>query len=310
MKRIISIIISVIILGVIYTKIPINQTISIIIASQKRWLILGFLLIIPVNLFIALRFRLLIPNRTNIRYLTCLRLVMIAQVLNLVLPAKMGDLTKAYILKKEQSFKGSLALSVVFFEKIVDFISILFWAITCSFFVYKKVGFIRLGTVVITSAFIVLLLVILVPAFSNIFFKGLRLLLPKNLKIKLDAFKVDWYEMQSYIRKNKLNTLKIAIVSILISFIFFFQGWIFILGLKAYLPFSYNLALMPYAVLAGLVPLTFAGIGSRDSAIILLYQSFIGAGPAAALGVLFATRFIFTAILGLPFLRSNKNKLW
>jgi len=56
--------------------------------------------------------------------------------------------------------------------------------------------------------------------------------------------------------------------------------WFFILSLKAWTPFLANLALAPLAILAGLLPLTLAGIGTRDAALIALYQPFFNAPTA------------------------------
>ncbi len=63
-----------------------------------------------------------------------------------------------------------------------------------------------------------------------------------------------------------------------------------------------NLALSPLAILAGLLPLTFAGVGTRDAALIVFYQPYFNAPTAAALGLLCTSRYIIPAIAGLPFL--------
>ncbi|HLE25359.1 MAG TPA: hypothetical protein VI935_06875, partial [Thermodesulfobacteriota bacterium] len=74
-------------------------------------------------------------------------------------------------------------------------------------------------------------------------------------------------------------------------------------SLKAWTPFLANLALAPLAILAGLLPLTLAGIGTRDAALIALYQPFFNAPTGAALGLLCTSRYLLPAICGLPLLR-------
>lgn len=59
-------------------------------------------------------------------------------------------------------------------------------------------------------------------------------------------------------------------------------------------------AMLPVIILAGLAPLMVAGIGTRDSAIVLLVGPIIGFDKAAALGVLFWLRYIGPGLAGLP----------
>jgi len=72
--------------------------------------------------------------------------------------------------------------------------------------------------------------------------------------------------------------------------------------LNAWTPFLISLALTPLAILAGLLPFTFAGIGTRDAAFIILYQPFFNAPTGAALGLLCTSRYLLPALMGLPFL--------
>ena len=61
-------------------------------------------------------------------------------------------------------------------------------------------------------------------------------------------------------------------------------------------------ARIPIVVLAGLIPLTFMGIGTRDTAIVALMQPFMSKETAAALGVLFWLRYLVPGVIALPLL--------
>jgi hypothetical protein len=50
-----------------------------------------------------------------------------------------------------------------------------------------------------------------------------------------------------------------------------------------------------------LFPLTFAGVGTRDAALVLFYAPYFASPTAAALGLLCTARYILPAIGGLPF---------
>jgi uncharacterized membrane protein YbhN (UPF0104 family) len=73
------------------------------------------------------------------------------------------------------------------------------------------------------------------------------------------------------------------------------------LALRGWVPFLDNLALAPLAILAGLIPLTFAGVGTRDAAVVGLYAPYLAPAAGAALGLLFTSRYFLPAIMGLPF---------
>src|SRR5688572_22145592 len=83
------------------------------------------------------------------------------------------------------------------------------------------------------------------------------------------------------------------------------QIWLFIFALRAACPFLANLALSPLAILAGLAPLTFAGVGTRDFALVLLYAAYFDAPTAAALGLLCTARYVLPAIGGIPFFQRH-----
>jgi uncharacterized membrane protein YbhN (UPF0104 family) len=108
--------------------------------------------------------------------------------------------------------------------------------------------------------------------------------------------------MQDYFWADRGRLLRIASTSVFLWFLHLLQIWLFILALKAWTPFVTNLGLAPLALLGGLLPLTFAGIGTRDAAIVVFYHPYFGAPTAAALGLLCTARYLLPALGGLPFL--------
>ena len=87
------------------------------------------------------------------------------------------------------------------------------------------------------------------------------------------------------------------------------QIWLFIVALNGVVPFMTSLALTPLAILAGLLPLTIAGVGTRDVALIALYQPYFAVATGAALGLLCTTRYLVPVVLGLPFITRYWSQL-
>lgn len=302
MKRLLSIIVSALILAVIYWRLDLVALLQVFQNCNRSWMAISLGMVIPITLITAWRLQQLMPSGTQLRFAEANQLILAASVLNMVLPSKMGDIAKAYFMRDRGHLSGSLALSLVVFEKACDMLSLLLW---CAFglLLYPQKDW--LFWVMTLSVAIGLLLGVMLlssPKFAQFFFSRVQSIAPKKLRVKLGKLSHSWGEMHEYFWRDKGNLLKITAISIFTWFLHLLQIWFFILALKAWVPFLTNLALSPLAILAGLLPLTFAGIGTRDAALIAFYAPYFDAATAAALGVLCTSRYLLPAIGGLPFL--------
>ena len=108
--------------------------------------------------------------------------------------------------------------------------------------------------------------------------------------------------MQTFFWSDPIRVTGVALLSIFLWFLHLLQIWIFILALRAFVPFTGNLGLAPLALLAGLLPLTFAGIGTRDAALIVLYRPYLRPANCGRAGNLCTARYFIPALAGLIFL--------
>ncbi|WP_017327923.1 lysylphosphatidylglycerol synthase transmembrane domain-containing protein [Synechococcus sp. PCC 7336] len=307
MKRALSIGISLLILAAIYWKIDIVEMMRTFRDSDPLWMPVSLGMVVPLTMLTAWRLQQLMPSReagepNPLSFAEANRLILAASSLNMVLPSKMGDIAKSYFMREKAQLSGSLSLSMVLFEKACDMLSLLLW---CAFglLVYpqKDVLFWAM-TVGVAGGLGLGLLLLGSQSFALFFFRLGRSLLPKKFKPKFDTLIAAWQEMHGYFWRDRRQLLKITLTSTFIWFLHLLQIWMFILALKASVPFLANLALSPLALLAGLLPLTFAGVGTRDAAFILFYQSYFDDSTGAALGLLATARYFLPAIGGLPFL--------
>jgi len=138
--------------------------------------------------------------------------------------------------------------------------------------------------------------------FARFFFNCGAKFAPGKLKAKFVQFGNSWGEMHEYFWSSKPRLAAVTLTSIFIWFLHLLQIWLFILALRAWVPFVTNLALSPLAILAGLLPIpTFGGAGTRDGALVALYAPYFAAPTALALGLLCTARYLLPAIGGLPF---------
>jgi uncharacterized membrane protein YbhN (UPF0104 family) len=140
------------------------------------------------------------------------------------------------------------------------------------------------------------------PALAELAFRTGARLAPAKARAKLEQLRLAWREMRDFFWRDRARLALVSTTSVFIWFLHLLQIWMFILALRAHTPFMANLALAPLAILAGLLPLTLAGIGTRDAALILFYHPYLSAPTAAALGILCTMRYVLPALGGLPFM--------
>jgi glycosyltransferase 2 family protein len=300
-KRFVSIVISVAILLYIYTQIDFVNLLEVLRNCDRLMLTVSLGMVIPITLVTSWRLQQLVPHR-SLEFLEANRLILGASVLNMVLPSKMGDLAKSYFMAERSKISGSLALSISIFEKTCDLLSLLlwcvfglllypakdhlFWSMTAGVGIGLGIGLLMLGSQSFADCFLAIAI-----KFS-----------PQKLKSKFEKMQAAWEEMHDYFWSDRRQLLIITATSVFIWFLHLLQIWLFILALKAIAPFLISLALSPLSILAGLLPLTFAGIGTRDAALIYFYQDYLSEATGAALGILCTSRYFIPALIGLPFL--------
>ena len=302
MKRLISITISLLILVAIYTKIDFPGLIQVFKNCNGWWMAISLGMVVPLTLFTAWRLQQLMPTGSQLGLGEANRLILAASVLNMVLPSKMGDIAKAYFMKQRGHLDGTLSLSLVVFEKACDLLSLLLWCVFGLLLYPQKDALFWAMTVAVILGLVSGLFLLSSRKFAHLCFLVAKKVGPKKLRSKLEKLQMSWGEMHDYFWRDKNQLLKITGTSVFIWFLHLLQIWFFILALKAWTPFLANLALSPLAILAGLLPLTFAGIGTRDAALIVFYKPYFDAPTAAALGLLCTSRYLLPAIGGLPFL--------
>ena len=302
MKRLISLAVSLLILIVIYWKIDFSSLIKVFQNCNVWWMTISLGMVVPLTLITAWRLQQLMPSGAKLRFGEANRLILAASVLNMVLPSKMGDIAKAYFMQQRGHLDGSLSLSLVVFEKACDMLSLLLWCVFGLMLYPSKNWLFWTMTTVVTSGLVIGILLLSSRKFADLFFILAKAISPKKIKLKLQKMQLSWQEMYTYFWQDKAQLFKIAITSIFLWFLHLLQIWFFILALKAWTPLLANLALAPLAILAGLLPLTFAGVGTRDAALIGFYQPYLNSSTAAALGLLCTSRYLLPAIGGMPFL--------
>jgi uncharacterized protein (TIRG00374 family) len=300
MKPAISLAVSALILALIYWRIDASAMLDVLRNCNAVLLVAALAMVVPLTLITAWRFCELMPPPARVGFAEANRLILAASALNMVLPSKMGDLAKAWFMTREGRIDGGFSVSLVVLEKLFDTLALLAW---CAFglIVYEdKSGWYWVFTALIVTGFVAGASTVVSPKATRAFAQVISQIAPEKLGARLQSFAASFESLQSFLWPRRF--LKVAAVSLFLWLLHAVQIWLFILALNAWTPFFANLALAPLAIFAGLLPLTFAGIGTRDAAAIFLYRPFFAAPTAAALGILLTSRYLMPALAGLPFL--------
>jgi len=298
-KKLIGLLVSLGLLAIIWWQVDLDAIGAAVRAADPWWLAAGLATIVPLTLVTALRFGML--SRTPIGLWPATRLILGASTLNLVLPSKLGDVAKGVVLTGRYGFDAKLAVALVVMERSLDMAALLFWGVLAMLWVGRDEPLMLLGAAG-TGALLILLLILLSPLrlASRLIALAGRVA-PGGIGRWLSGFADEWQAAVRWFWSERRRGAAVWAVSLAIWGGHLAQFWLFAQALGQ-VPFLDNMAFATLAILAGLLPFTMAGIGTRDAAIVFLYAPYLSAGAAAVLGVLATLRYLLPAIAGLPFM--------
>ncbi len=300
-KRIISLVVSAAILALLWRSV---DPAAILAAAQQTapgWFWGAVALTLPLTLATAWRFAAL--SSGSVGGGEALRLILAASTLNMVLPSKMGDLAKAWILRRDGTMSGGRALALVVLEKLLDL-----WALVAVGAVALAVT--RPGLPGGEASLAVALLALwgagvglLLPMLA-----GRRVLMPllavtrrfAGLHGKITGLVAEWDGLIRWFWASPARALVMLAGSLALWAGHMVQIWLFASAIGD-VPLGLTMAFAVIAILAGLLPFTFAGVGTRDAALVMLFAPYLGAGGAALLGLCATLRYLIPALAGLPF---------
>ncbi|TIS58452.1 MAG: hypothetical protein E5W91_08240 [Mesorhizobium sp.] len=108
-------------------------------------------------------------------------------------------------------------------------------------------------------------------------------------------------EMSEWFWSAPIRALGVITLSVVIWGAHLLQFWLFSQALNGHVPVLENAAFATLSILVGLLPFTFAGIGTRDAAVVFFYAPYLSPAAAALLGILATLRYVLPAIAGAPF---------
>ncbi len=314
MKRLIALIITIVLISAILLSVDRAQLWANLKATQLLPFLLALLLFLPQNLIMAYRWKRMASHFTPIGWGRSLSMILASQTMNIVLPSKMGDLTKAVFLKQTGSLDLPRATNLVVFEKMLDMGSLCFLAVvgvvlalTTGLQVEAGAHFVSFAVVtgLLSSGVLGLIAVLyVVPTDRLPFYEKLIGALGERggIRGKFHRLFVSSHEVMSLLQQRNARRGLLAALSVGLWLLHLLQIYCFFLSLDAGLPPRAFVALMPLAIFVGLLPISLFGVGTRDAAIIYLFGPYYPASTLAGVGFYVSLRYVVPAVAGLPFL--------
>jgi glycosyltransferase 2 family protein len=294
--HVLSLVISTMLLVILYRSVDARLVGGALLAADPAWLVLSIGMIVPITVMRAIRFYYVAPAGALPGIGEALRLTLVASALNVVVPAKAGDLVKSYFVARRSGTATGVALAIIVYERLCDVLGLVFWCLVGWFAAARprtpalpSALWLSLGAVGLACAALVV---------SQRLAALLAALPAKALRFrKLQQLAAGWPDLLGVLGARRGW---IVLFTLVLWLTHLFQIWLFTVTLAVPVPFAICASFAALALIAGQLPFTLAGLGVRDVALVVLLSGYMAPAYAAALGVLIATRTIVPPLLGMP----------
>ena len=307
-KLIVSILLSFVILFIIYKRIDFRELSQVFLHINFQAFSIFFILII-IQLFVAAwRWNILTRELGNVKlsFAISYEQVIGSYSANLIIPGKLGEIVRIPWMRK-YSLKTPV-VALVLFEKILDIsavIFILFFSILILKILHFQTPFNI--NIIFYISFAIVVFLLLVFCFKRPVLRKIKTWRESKGKINGNNGSMTYrlINMAGIIDKRSLFYFSITILLWFIQILQFYFIFIMV-DIKA--PFFYVYSGSCLALLAGALPVSIAGLGTRDAVIIGFFSPFAPLEVLVGIGIISFLRIVIPAFIGLPFfIKQTKN---
>jgi uncharacterized protein (TIRG00374 family) len=289
------------ILVVLWTKVGWADLGAALARLDAGWLAAALLLFVPQTWLSGARWAALVSAFQPLSVARGTAHVLAASAMNVVLPSKMGDVAKGAFLRRDRPGGDlSTGLALAAFEKGLDTASLAAWMLAACALAPPSDA-LGMGLAVAGAAGLLGFLLLFVrPVASALAARAKtrrRGLLGKALRLLGAAG-----EAVLALRGRPGRLAAVALASLLLWGLHLLQFSLAHRAAAGTAPEALLWRSVPMAIFVGLLPVTFAGIGTRDAAMAWFLAGPAGDGAALALGAFATLRYLVPAVAGVPVL--------
>ena len=296
-------VVSIIMVAALLSQIKIGDIIDVFSRVNLPFLMLGFALYGVTHLFRSIRFRVLVKGRVGVKDM--FSIVCVHTMTNEILPAKTGEISYIYLLKKLHGIKTGDGVASLVVARVFDaiMVSLIF---VFSAMLISNLPDIIYGIIWFVSAFAALAVLVLVVFIRSgqKFTRGFRKLvegigISRFGKVQYLLRKID-ETAQSFNEIGLKSILwKVTISSIILWTFYYLTFYFIIQSFGVNLSFFDTVIICSFSNLVLLLPITvFAGFGTTEGSIAVLMVLF-GIGWGAAIATAFGIHIVSIIYLAL-----------
>jgi len=266
-------------------------------AINIPYLLIAFALMLGVIVAKSLRWRSILKSlNIKIDQFLSLRLFWLGTYVGIITPGKIGEIVKAYFLKARGHDPLKSIFSIIA-DRILDIIILLL----IGFFVAIFYLTVLKNYIIILGSIPILLIVLFFLVFNEkgIFYRLIDKFLKNSLGKKFDNYNISlrgfWQEIKNIKLKYLVETLFYLILS---WFLYFFSLYLIAQSLHIRISPILTVATTTAAAIVSMLPISIAGLGTRDATIIYIF-SLISLSKESA--VIFSFFILITELIAIAF---------
>jgi uncharacterized membrane protein YbhN (UPF0104 family) len=305
-KRLIGMAVSGALLVIVYRRLEIPEVGARLAAADVGWLVAATAMIVPITLLRAWRFFWTVPSGARPGFGDATRLTLAASALNIVAPAKAGDLIKSRALATRSNATAGVSIAIVVYERLCDLVALSVWCVAGWLIGGNSLQPLPVTFwIVLASAGAVGAVLISSVRVADVWRRGLMRVLPASTPPAIRSLADGWPDLLRALGRRRALIVGLTFGLWLIQLL---QIRLFGAALSIPAPASVWAGVAAVALMAGQLPLTFAGLGARDAALVILFSPAMTPEAAEAMSLLIATRSVLPALAGAPFVASVLKK--
>ncbi|MBN2331318.1 MAG: flippase-like domain-containing protein [Candidatus Aenigmarchaeota archaeon] len=255
----------------IVINLDIVKMLDLISRIRADYVVISLALLVPVLLLRGEKWRLIIKSY-GIEYglISSTKAWISGFFVGIVTPGRIGDLSRAYYLKKDKGVTIGKSLTTVVVERIIDVVTL--FVLACAGLVliassYIEAGEMLLYVSVLFMAFIAVVFMMARKGFARSVMRPLYVrFMPVKYRTLIGRVFNDFYSGMGQISRYRMATAFLTVLVAWSIMILQYQFMAMALGLD--LTYLFLLAIVPILALLDIIPVTFSGIGTRDAALI------------------------------------------
>jgi uncharacterized protein (TIRG00374 family) len=263
--------IGLIILAYIFYTLDVHKVITAFLSIDPIFIVYSLLITVPLLLLRNVIWQIILKEqKITVGFFTSLKIYLIGVFYGSITPGYYGQLMRVpYLKEKTKEPYGKLFINTIV-ETFIHSFSLYAMMIIGAVLVIGTLPELLPITIVWMAAFGLLAIYFTRKDRGEKFFRILvTYLIPRKLKSHMNAFVDTFYSdfprFRAMILPYVLGTITWIIV--------FSQEYLILMGLGLEIPYFMFLVLFPIANVAGFIPITFAGLGTRELTAILIFTS-------------------------------------